>query len=170
MAGASAQKSRREAWQIALKLLAARSLSVAEIRRKLQSRGVDSATTESVIQELETRRYLDDAKLSELCVQGLIERKAYGRRWFFSKLLKRGMDKQVIKEALDKVFNQVSENDLASRAAAIKLKSLQAEEPRAKPAKLARFLRNRGFSEGLIVEVVKESLSHDLDTEYEDGA
>ena len=170
MASASAQKGRRKAWEMALKLLAARALSVVEIRRKLRSRGVDGAIAESVIQELDAREYLDDAKLSELYVQGLIERKAYGRRWFFHKLLKRGIDKQIIKGALDKVFDQVSENDLAIRAVAIKLKSLQADEPRARPAKLARFLRNRGFSEGLIVEVVKGSLSHDLDTEYENSA
>ncbi len=169
-ASTKAQKTRSEAWQLALKLLAARSLSVAELRRKLRSRGVESGTVEVVIQELEARRYLDDEKLSELYIQTLIERKAYGRRWFFHKLLQRGIDKQVIEEALDKVFDQVSESDLAFRAASSKLAKLQADEPKARPAKLARFLRNRGFSEGLILQVVRDRLSRDSDAEYEDGA
>jgi len=167
--GTKAQKTRIEAWQIALKLLTARSHSVAELRRKLRSRGVESGITETIIQELEARKYLNDEELSELYVQGLIEQKAYGRRWFFLRLLKRGIDKQVITEALDKVFSQINESDLAFQAASAKLKKLQADEPQTRAAKLVRFLRNRGFSEGLIVQVVRKRLSHDLDAEYENG-
>jgi len=168
-AGTEVAKTRSEAWQLALKLLTARSLSVAELRRKLASRGVDGGTTESVIQELAARGYLDDEKLSELYVQGLIERKAYGRRWVFHKLLKRGIDKQIITAALDKAFSGIGESDLAFRAASSKLSGLRADEPQKRAAKLTRFLRNRGFSEDSIMKVVSERLSHGLDAEYEDG-
>jgi len=168
--GSKAQKTRIEARQIALKFLTARSYSVAELRQKLRSRGVESGITETVIQELEAKKYLDDEELSELYIQSLIRRKAYGRRWFFHKLLRRGIDKQVITETLDKVFSQINESDLAYQAAKAKLKKLQADEPQIRAAKLSRFLRNRGFSEGLIMQVVRERLSRNLDAEYEDGA
>lgn len=162
-------ETRGEAWQLALKLLTARSLSVAELRRKLASRGMDGGATESVILELKARGYLDDEKLCQLYVQGLIERKAHGRRWVFYKLLKRGIDKQIITAALDKAFSGIGESDLALRAASTKLSRLQADEPKKRAAKLTRFLRNRGFSEDSIMKVVKQRLSHDLDAEYEDG-
>lgn len=164
-----AQKGYREAKQAALKLLAARSLSVAELRQKLTSRGFEGEATEAVIRELLAKRFLDDEGLSELYVQSLLERKAYGRRWFFQKLLKRGIDGDTIQKVLNKVYDEIDEGQLVYEAAVGKLRGLRNIEPRARLAKVARFLSNRGFPDSLIMQVINERLSSEFGAENENG-
>ncbi len=164
-----AQKKSHKAKQAALKLLAARSLSIAELRQKLASRGFDCDTTEAVVREFLARRFLDDEGLSERYVQSLLERKAYGRRWFFRKLLKRGINGDTIQKVLNKVFDEIDEGQLVYEAAVGKLRGLRDVEPRARLAKVARFLSNRGFAESLIMQVINERLSNELGAENENG-
>ncbi|MCD6328661.1 regulatory protein RecX [bacterium] len=154
---------------IAYRLLSARSHSICEIRRKLKRRGAEDATIADVISQLQVSGYLDDRAFSELYVQGRIAHKAYGRRWFFHSLLRRGIDKEIIEETLDRIFNEISERDLASQAAASKLQKLGDEDPRMRAAKVARFLRSRGFNEGVIMEIVNDQLTGGVEVEHEDG-
>ena len=164
-----AQKGYREAKQAALKLLAARSLSIAELRQKLILRGFDCRTTEGVIREFLAKRFLDDEGLSELHVRSLLARKAYGRRWFLRKLLNRGIDGDTIQMVLNKVFEEIDEGQLVYEAAVGKLRGLQNLKPKARLAKVARFLSNRGFADGLIMQVINERLSNGFGAENENG-
>lgn len=164
-----AQKGYCEAKQTGLKLLAARSLSVAELRQKLTSRGFGSDVTEAVIREFVAKRFLDDEGLSELYVQSLLERKACGRRWFFRKLLQRGIHEETIEKAMNTVFGEIDEGQLVYEAAVGKLRGLRNIEPRARLAKVARFLSNRGFADSLIMQVINERLSSEFGAESENG-
>ncbi|MBN1593772.1 MAG: regulatory protein RecX [Candidatus Coatesbacteria bacterium] len=169
MASAEEQKGRREAWQKALKFLSARAHSAAELRRKLRAHGFLEGDIDSVIEELKARNYLNDLDLSVFFIQGLIERKPYGRRWFLHKLLQRGIEKEIIEEALDKAFADVSELELASRAIQSKLSSLEREDMRSKRVKLARFLSNRGFPEAMVLEITDLNLSDNSDRDDENS-
>ncbi|RLC48293.1 MAG: hypothetical protein DRH70_01365 [Candidatus Coatesbacteria bacterium] len=164
-----AQRRYRKTKQAALKLLAARSLSIAELRRKLTSRGFDGDVTEAVIRELVAKRFLDDEGVSELYVQNLLERKAYGRRWFFRKLLQRGIHEETIRSVLDRIYEEIDEGQLAYAAAVRKLRGLRGGNPRSRLAKVARFLSSRGFAESLVMQVINERLSNELRAEDENG-
>lgn len=166
---AGATDEARQARQLALKMLAARSLSVEELRRKLHQHKISRETADEVISQFLEKGYLDDRAFSELFIGSQLRRRPYGRQWFAVRLLRKGVDRQTIKAALDEAYGQADEYELARRAASEKLRSLKGASPQTLPGKLARFLRNRGFSNEVILRLVEDHQELQPGVDSEDG-
>lgn len=124
----------------ALKLLARREHSRAELRHKLEIKGWPPPVIECVLSSLEEERYLSDARFAEAYVRGRSER-GYGPMRIRAELRERGVGDEVIDQCLrpyrDAWVNQLSR----LHARRCKYAATLAER-----ARQARFLHARGYT------------------------
>lgn len=149
----------RSALKSALRILAGREHSVFELSQKLVRRGYEEETVRQVVAECGRLNYLDDRRAADQLISRL-QRKGLGLRRIRHELEKRGLDDHRIEARLRVGLTLENERSLACRVALKKMKSLEGEtDSQAKKLKLQHFLRYRGFSDSIIIEVVKEMLA-----------
>ena len=141
----------------ALRLLAIREHSQAELQRKLVQKGFAAAAVEQTLHDLMAQNLLSDERFTEAFVSSRRERGS-GPVKIQAELQQRGIDRSLISRYLD-----VQDPDwlaLAERARQKKFGRAQPEEYELKMQQ-ARFLANRGFSH--------EQIRRVLDAEFETG-
>jgi len=136
--------------QVAVRLLATREHSRAELRRKLLARGGDSDAVEGVLDGLARRRLQSDERYAEQYAEQRAAR-GYGPLRIRAELRERGIDAVVIDEWLD-------ERDPVwrERLAEVARKRFGATGPAdfRERGRRARFLEYRGFGADLIRRVL----------------
>jgi regulatory protein len=146
----------RNALNSALLILARRDHSVVELTRKLARRGYEEETVQRVVAECGRLNYLDDRHVADQLI-GRMQRKGLGMRRIRHELEKRGVGEHHAEAQLRARVAPADERFLALRVALKKWKALAGEtEAQKKMVKLQRFLRYRGFSDSLIIELLKE--------------
>ncbi len=90
----------RRAYNYAVSLLSRRDHSYAELLRKLTVKGFKDGAEEALI-KLQTQGYIDDERFAQIYVRELITFKNYGKRRIEQELYKKGIDRNIIKEALE---------------------------------------------------------------------
>lgn len=146
----------RNALNSALRILARRDHSVFELAQKLARRGYEEGTVRRVVAECGRLNYLDDRRVAGQLI-GRMQRKGLGTRRIRHELEKRGVDEHQAEAQLHARVTPADERSLAWRVALKKWKALAGEtDLQKKILKLQRFLRYRGFSDSMIIELLKE--------------
>lgn len=138
---------------LALRSLAARGRSVAELRSRLAAADIPEAVAEEAIDTVTGYGYLDDESLAEEIVRSLRER-GYGPRRAEQALRSRGIDREHAAAALERGFG--TEDETALARAAIARKRLGRDERAA--ARAAAQLERRGFSSEAAWQAVRDVL------------
>ncbi len=146
-----ARTSRAGAWTFVVNSLAARAQSVAEIERKLASRGVSPEVAQDVVADAVRLGYLDDETLAEQLAQGFRTRR-YGRRRAATAMRHRGLEAGLAESALDAAYGDTDESQLAVSA----LGGRPTGDERSRRRAVA-FLIRRGFSPGAAWEAVRRA-------------
>jgi regulatory protein len=120
--------------------LAAKAQSVAEIEVKLAARGVASEEASAAVAEAVRLGYLDDAELAGQLARGLRAR-GYGRRRAAETLRRRRLPNAVANAALEEVYDDADEDELAASALGSRAVADDAARRRG-----VSFLLRRGFS------------------------
>src|SRR5258705_6369669 len=103
---------RRRVFQRAVKLLAAKGRSIAELReRLLEGRGADDEVVETVISRLREYGYLDDEHFAVSYASLRVKQRPVGRRRLERDLTMKKIDRSVAEEALEKVYTENPEED-----------------------------------------------------------
>ncbi|MET0025923.1 MAG: regulatory protein RecX [Sedimenticola sp.] len=137
---------RQELEQAAVRLLASREHTRAELKRKLGSRADDPALLEQVLNGLETQRLQSDSRFVEQYIDSR-KRKGYGPLRIRQELQQKGVGGELIEQWLDERDSEWM--DLLGEAARRKYGSSPASDYKEK-ARRARFLEYRGFPTELI--------------------
>ena len=138
-------------WQRALRLLARREHSRAELARKLAPHGTPEEIEEALAR-LERTGLLSDERCARAFVAARAERS--GRRLLEMRLRERGLDEALIDEVLDALEAESSE---VERAAALWRRRFGTPPADAKEwARQARFLASRGFSPSLVTRLLRD--------------
>ncbi len=139
-----------------LRLISYRARSEKELRQRIRQKGMNSAASESVIQDFKRMKLIDDEDFARRFVHDLICRKPAGEFLLRSELLKKGVNKEIIDKVMADTF---SENDPVKLARSC-MRQWLSRHPRTadkeKRSKIARFLFQRGFSRSVIEEIVGE--------------
>ena len=139
----------------ALKYLAAREHSRAELTRKLAPHAESAEEVERVLDELETRGFLSAVRFAE----SVVHRKAarYG-----TARLKAELSQHQLPEDITRAVTQTLRETEHDRALALWQKRFgEVAQSPAELAKQMRFLAGRGFSGDVIRRVVKGTLDED---------
>src|SRR5258705_909026 len=108
---------RRRIFQRAVKLLAAKARSIAELReRLLEGRGADDEVVETVISRLREYGYLNDEHFAVSYASLRVKQRPVGRRRLERDLTMKKVDRSVAEEALEKIYTETPEEDLIDRA------------------------------------------------------
>lgn len=140
-----------KAYQRALKLLSYRPRSVAEVRKKLEQRGVPESMLAEVVERLQRSGLLDDARFARDWAENRSEFRPRSRRALTIEMRQRGVDNDVIAEAVA----ELDDDSLAYQAAMKYSRRLNSLEWQVFRQKLIGFLGRRGFSYSVAAPVVR---------------
>src|SRR5713226_4943049 len=103
----SPEETRRRIFQRAVKLLAAKARSIAELReRLLEGRGADDEVVETVISRLRQYGYLDDEHFAVSYASLRVKQRPVGRRRLERDLTMKKVDRSVAKSLFDHLLRQ----------------------------------------------------------------
>ena len=145
----------RQALNSAISILTIREHSTAELTQKLKHRGYTEDVIQRVIVECRQRNYLDDRRAARQLFDSM-KRRGFGIHRIRNEFLRRGLCGDGSELDPTQGMPSDEETSVALRVALKKWQSLQREtEPSKKRVRLIRFLRSRGFSEGVLLDVLK---------------
>ena len=157
---------RRKTFERAVKLLAAKPRSVAELReRLLQRRGTTKAVVETVISRLREYGYLDDERYAFSYASSKVKQRPIGRRRLERDLKFKKIDNNVAAEALELVYTETPEEQLIDRAIEKRIRLRGRPKDRAEAKKLFDHLLRQGFSFDLVSEKVRSATHYTDDPE-----
>ena len=148
-----------QAREAALRLLAVRPRSAAELARRLRMKGYGPDVGEEVIGRLRELGMIDDAAFAGTLVRDRVRLRPQGARRLASELRQKGVDDETARAAIRETMEGecTDERELARRAAQ-KWRPRADEEPERARRRLHGFLARRGFDGEVIREVVDERL------------
>ena len=146
------------AFDRAVRLLARRPYSAAEIRRSLASKEIASGVIDEVLRRLESLGYVDDYAFAQYWVENRERFRPRGARALRYELRQKGIADAIIQQALDG-FDSGESAYAAARDQARRLRGLDRRTFR---TRMSGFLARRGFEYGTVREVV-DRLIHEYD-------
>jgi len=158
------EERRRRTFQRAIKLLAAKSRSVSELRELLlQGRETNKTVAEEVIERLQEYGYLDDERFAFGYASLKVRQRPVGRQRLKRDLALKKVPQEMVDEALDLVFGETSEAELIDRAIEKRTRLRGRPTNRAEAKSLFDHLLRQGFPFELVAEKVKAASKADLD-------
>lgn len=148
-------KELKRAKNVAYRHLTVRPRSRYEVEQKLRDREFPPETVSAVIDHLVGLGYLDDRKFAFQWAASRVRTRGFGKRRIEQELRARGLSCEILREALEGVFEEVSELDAARKEAEKKLRTLGRFEPEVRNRRLAGHLERKGFSTGIIWSILR---------------
>lgn len=156
-------EQRARAFQHAVKLLAAKPRSIAELRERLSERSTSKAIVDTVIERLREYGYLDDERYALSYASSKLRQQPIGRRRLKQNLAMKQVDKTVADGVLDQVFAETSEEELIEQAIAKRTRLRGRPKTRAEAKSLFDYLLRQGFPFELVSDRVRAASRTDLD-------
>jgi regulatory protein len=157
----------KRARERALRLLALRGRSRAELRKKLVERGFTKSAIDRVLENLGELGYLDDEAFAVNRARHLAVNRLYGNRKIEEKLREKGVEREAAQAAIREVREEFPEMQGISQSAAKKLQGRGIDGLNKKERlALARTLQGRGYHLGLILDYLgkyEEGIVHDIE-------
>jgi SOS response regulatory protein OraA/RecX len=144
------------AYETAVRMLARKSRSCAEVRAALAEKGATDADIESVIGRLKAHRHLDDAELASDEAYTLLESKGLSPDAAVYKLSMRGLDSGLARRSVESVREGRSEWVLCERALERRLKGRPLPERNA--GREGRALARLGYEEEVVARVIERAM------------
>ncbi len=154
---------RHQAHEAALRLLAYRPRSEAEIRQRLARRGLPPQVVQETIARLRDQGLLSDAAFARFWVETRDQSSPRGRRLLWQELAAKGIERETIRQAIA----PVAEENAALRAAQKKARHLQDQDYPVFRRRLGDFLLRRGFPYPTVRTIVERLwLERQQDSEH----
>jgi regulatory protein len=144
---------RRKTFERAVKLLAAKPRSVAELReRLLRGKNTNNEVVEAVIARLREYGYLNDERFAFSYASYKVKQRPLGRRRLERDLKFKKVDSAVADQALEMVFTETPEEQLIDQAIAKRLRLRGKPKNRLEAKSLFDHLLRQGFQFELVSE------------------
>jgi SOS response regulatory protein OraA/RecX len=158
------EKARARTMQYAVKLLAAKPRSVAELReRLLEKQWTNEEAVEAALEKLKEYGYLNDERFAFSYASFQVRQKPVGRQRLQRSLQLKKVDRETADEAINLVFEETPEEDLIDRAIAKRVRLRGRPQTRAKTKSLLDHLLRQGFSYELVMKKVRAASAADID-------
>jgi len=158
------EERRRRTFDRAIKLIAAKSRSVAELReRLLENRRANKIDVDAAIERLKEYGYLDDERFAFSYASLKVRQRPIGRRRLERDLKSKKVESTVANEALELVYAETSEAELIDRAIEKRIRLKGRPTNRLAAKSLFDHLLRQGFPFELVSEKVRALAKTDLD-------
>ena len=128
---------------------------VKDVRDKLKTFDVPEEEKTKILDYLLDNRFVNDERFAKSFVRGKINQSGWGVNKIRFHLIQKGIDKDVIDEALGQTDNEVYRQRLID-ILKTKSKTIKANSDFEKKRKLAAYAMQKGFEGNLIWEVLKD--------------
>jgi regulatory protein len=139
----------------ALRMLARRPYSIAEMRKALERKCPESAQVAAAITRLRELGYLDDRKFAEQYAYSLARNRAFGPHRLRRELKAKLVNYQEIEPAVERVYQETPAHALLEQALAKKLRTLRLPLTRTRFHSHCQSLLRLGFNAGDIIKAVR---------------
>ncbi|MGI9105995.1 MAG: regulatory protein RecX [Pyrinomonadaceae bacterium] len=158
------ERARTRTLQRAVKLLAAKPRSVAEMRERLREKEwASDEAIEYAIAKLTEYGYLNDEQFALGYAAARVRQRAVGRGRLARDLQMKKIDRETAEQTLEKVFTETPEADLLDRALEKRLRLRGRPTTRQETKSLFDHLLRLGFSYDLIINKVRAASAADVD-------
>jgi regulatory protein len=132
------------AYDRVIRYLTVRAHSRAELIKKLRQRGASSTVAAEAVERAQAQGYVNDAEYARMYARLARDQKGLAPLRVRQELAKRGIDAQLVEDALESEF---SETDLAEQARALASKRAARlhGDTESRRRRLAAFLERRGY-------------------------
>lgn len=145
------ERARERTMNRAVKLLAAKPRSVAELReRLLEKNWTNTAIVTLVIERLKEYKYLDDAQFARDVALSKLRQKPQGKRALQYAMSRKKIDRETLEAALKDAFEKLPEETLIDTAIEKRLRLKGIPETREEKKKFFDHLLRLGFDYDLI--------------------
>jgi regulatory protein len=138
--------------RLAVRFLADRDRTIAQVERFLTSRGVSSLQAKQAIRRLSELRYLDDAAYARRYAEKRLVSRPMGPERLKAELQAKGIADRLADQVIADVFRAVDEETLAQRV----VKTAQRPDRRLTLIQMGRLLHQRGFTEETIDHIMMQ--------------
>jgi len=145
----------RAAYLDALKLLARRELSEAQVRQRLARKAHEDAAIDAAVQRLRDGRALDDARVAEAIARRETSIRRRGRARVRLQIQRAGIDSTTAKRIVDRHFDGIDDDALIEAALNKRLRGRDTIADDKEFQRLYRFLAGQGFEGDLIMRVLQ---------------
>jgi regulatory protein len=147
------EKARERTMNRAVKLLAAKPRSVAELReRLLEKNWTNDAIVTGVIEKLKEYNYLDDAQYARTVALSKLRQKPQGKRRLQFVMSRKKLDRETVDAAIEEAFEKIPETELIEAAIEKCVRLKGRPETREEKKKFYDHLLRQGFDYDLILE------------------
>jgi len=136
--------------QLAVRFVAHRDRTIAQVEQFLTSRGVSPLQATHAIRRLSNLRYLDDVAYAQRWVERRLAARPMGQERLKAELQAKGVADSLAAQVIADAFRAVNEATLAQRV----LKAAQRRGRRLTSTQVGRLLHQRGFAEETIDHVL----------------
>jgi regulatory protein len=151
------EKARERTMNRAVKLLAAKPRSVAELReRLLEKNWTNDAVVTAVIEKLKEYNYLDDAQYARNVALSKLRQKPQGKRRLQFVMSRKKLDRETVDTAIEEAFEKIPETELIEAAIEKRVRLKGRPETREEKKKFYDHLLRQGFDYDLIREKMAE--------------
>lgn len=144
--------------QAALSYASFKPRTTRQVIEKLKQKGFDKEETGIALKFLSDFDLLDDEKFARLFVNDYLKKKSVGKQKIFFELLKKGIDKSIASEAIERNFPEENKFEIALKAAEKKLRMLSGKPADKIKNSLYGFLLRQGFENAVIKQVLSDLL------------
>lgn len=155
IASLKSRDSIEQAYESAVRFLAHRPRSTAEIRRNLKEKEIAPPVIDEVIERLESRGYVDDVAFARYWVSNRQQFKPRGSRALRFELREKGISDPII----DEVLAELDTTDAAYQAGLAKARRFRGLDKRTFREKLGAYLMRRGFDYDTVRDVTDQLYS-----------
>lgn len=131
-----------------------RPRSEKEVKDWVRRKKVHESLKRDLFNTLKRLDLLDDKEFADWWIEQRLQFKPRGKKALYSELMKKGVDKRVIEEALSE--RKIDEKDMAKKLATKKAYKWVNYKGREKQKKMSDYLARRGFSWDAIKSVLKD--------------
>jgi regulatory protein len=154
--GPREQELHKPVFITALRMLAGKRLSKAQLHKKLRDRGFAPEAVSEAVTECERRKYIDDRTFAQLFVASALEKKAIGPLRLMRDLLKQGIDADLAREIIAETDE--GHDERLERA----ITKLEASRPGERFDRLARRLVTQGFTAPAVARALRQRAARGL--------
>jgi regulatory protein len=154
----------------AFELLARKAWSRRDLAARLRRRGAPADVASAVVEELESRRYLDDDAFARWWAEARARGRRVGSVRLTQELRAKGIAGDLAAAAVASAFDEVPERERALAAARARFPALRRGRPERLPGRLRDYLLRRGYPAGMVMSVISEVLSVSSDDADPEGS
>jgi regulatory protein len=143
--------------QRAFRFLGSRPRSEAEVLKHLAQRGYSAIIAETILGKLRSLNYLDDETFARNWARSSAETRGYGPKKIEQELRTRGIGQALIQQVIRETFGPGDESENARKLLEKRFRNKKLEGPKML-RRAAAFLEGRGYSRGVVFELLKRPL------------